>query len=90
MKLIIYGTKTCKDCVDALEVLEQKNVRYLFLEFSDSIGNLKRFLKISDTNPMFNPVKEKGGIGVPLFVFEDGTMTFELDDVLARIDAASE
>ena len=40
MKLIIYGTKTCKDCVDALEVLEQKNVRYLFLEFSDSIGNL--------------------------------------------------
>ena len=39
---------------------------------------------------MFNPVKEKGGIGVPLFVFEDGTMTFELDDVLARIDAASE
>ena len=39
---------------------------------------------------MFDPVKEKGGVGVPLFVFEDGTMTFELDDVLARIDAENE
>ncbi|WP_461809649.1 hypothetical protein [Faecalimonas sp.] len=86
MKLIIYGTKTCKDCVDALEILKQKDVQYLFLEFSDSIGNLKRFLKIRDTHPMFDPVKEKGNIGVPLFIFEDKTMTFDLNDVLARIE----
>ena len=48
MKLVIYGTDTCKDCVDAKALLDAKGIRYLFLEFSDSIGNLKRFLKIRD------------------------------------------
>lgn len=85
MKLIIYGTNACPDCVDAVKALDEKGVKYLYLEFSDSIGNLKRFLKIRDTNPMFDPVKANGGVGVPLFVFEDGTMTFELDDVLKRL-----
>ena len=84
MKLVIYGTKTCKDCVDALRILDEKNIRYLFLEFSDSIGNLKRFLKIRDTNPLFNAIKEKGGVGVPLFILEDGSMTFELNEVLKQ------
>ena len=84
MKLVIYGTKTCKDCVDALRILDEKNIRYLFLEFSDSIGNLKRFLKIRDTNPLFNAIKEKGGVGVPLFILEDGSMTFELNEVLKK------
>ena len=68
MKLVIYGTDTCKDCVDAKALLDAKGIRYLFLEFSDSIGNLKRFLKIRDTNPMFVCSKGKrGGVGVPLF-----------------------
>ena len=82
MKLVIYGTDTCKDCVDAKALLDAKGIRYLFLEFSDSIGNLKRFLKIRDA------VKEKGGVGVPLFVLEDGTMTFDVNEVISKIENA--
>ena len=88
MKLVIYGTDTCKDCVDAKALLDAKGIRYLFLEFSDSIGNLKRFLKIRDTNPMFDAVKEKGGVGVPLCVLEDGTMTFDVNEVISKIENA--
>lgn len=88
LKLVIYGTDTCKDCVDAKALLDAKGIRYLFLEFSDSIGNLKRFLKIRDTNPMFDAVKEKGGVGVPLFVLEDGTMTFDVNEVISKIENA--
>lgn len=84
MKLIIYGTTTCKDCVDALEALDNRSVRYHFLEFSDSINNLKRFLKIRDTHPIFDSVKKQGSVGIPLFVFEDGTMTFNLEEVLRK------
>lgn len=88
LKLVIYGTDTCKDCVDAKALLDAKGIRYLFLEFSDSIGNLKRFLKIRDTNPMFDAVKEKGGVGVPLFVLEDGTMTFDVEEVITKVENA--
>lgn len=84
MKCIVYGTTTCKDCVDALEALDSRSVQFKFLEFSDSINNLKRFLKIRDTHPMFEPVRKQGSVGVPLFVFEDGSMTFSLDEALRK------
>jgi hypothetical protein len=32
---------------------------------------------------MFAPVRERGGIGIPLFVREDGVKTFEIDEALS-------
>lgn len=87
MKLIIYGTDTCIDCVNAMKALNETDISCLYLKFEDGIGNLKRFLKIRDTNKMFDIVKENGGVGVPLFVFEDGTMTLNLDDVLSAYES---
>jgi len=37
---------------------------------------------------MFDAVKEKGGVGVPLFVLEDGTMTFDVNEVISKIENA--
>lgn len=87
MKIIMYGTDTCVDCVAAMEELNKTDIKCLYLKFEDGIGNLKRFLKIRDTEAMFNAVRENGGVGVPLFVFEDGTMTLSLDDVLNAYEA---
>ena len=84
LKLVIYGTDTCKDCVDAKALLDAKGIRYLFLEFSDSIGNLKRFLKLRDTNPLFDEPKQKGAVGVPCFQLEDGTLTLDINEVLKK------
>ena len=36
-------------------------------------------------DPIFAPLREKGGIGVPLFVREDGAKTFDRDEALSWI-----
>lgn len=43
MKVVMYGTKACPDCVEAEEILKEKGIQYLYMEFSDNIGYLKRF-----------------------------------------------
>ena len=56
MKVVMYGTKACPDCVEAEEILKEKGIQYLYMEFSDNIGYLKRFLTLRDTNPIFDEV----------------------------------
>ena len=57
----------------------------MYLEFSESTANLKRFLKLRDTEPLFDEVKERGAIGVPCFKLEDGTLTLDLQEVLDKL-----
>lgn len=73
----IYGSMLCKDCVQCREELDRWGVAYAYLDFSDSLLNLKEFLIARDREPMFSQVKEEGGIGIPLIVCEDGSFTFD-------------
>ena len=47
--------------------------------------HLKSFLKLRDTLPLMEEVREGGYIGIPLFQLEDGTLTLNLQDVLDRL-----
>lgn len=84
MKVIMYGTNACPDCVNAETILKEKNIQYLYLDWTNNIGNLKRFLKLRDTKPLFDSVKEKGAVGIPCFQLEDGTLTLDIEDVLKK------
>ncbi|MBQ4153342.1 MAG: hypothetical protein IJD11_03205 [Oscillospiraceae bacterium] len=80
--LTIYGTMLCPDCVEAVKVLDEKKIPYDYKNISESLLELKAFLKILATDPAFIPVKEGGYIGVPCFVREDGSVTLSLEEVL--------
>ena len=80
--LKIYGSMLCKDCVECVEDLKNANVEFEFLDFADSLRNLKEFLKIRDESELFDPVREKGSIGIPAIVKEDGTITLNWDAFL--------
>ena len=54
MKIIMFGTNACKDCLEAVKALDERNADYMYLEFSESTANLKRFLKLRDTEPLFD------------------------------------
>lgn len=86
MKVIMYGTNACGDCVEAEKLLKEKGIRYLYLEWTDNIGYLKRFLKLRDEQPLFEEVKKKNAIGIPCFQFEDGTLTLDVEDVISRAE----
>ncbi len=53
-----------------------------FKNLSASLPDLKVYLGLRDTEPMYEKVKAGGGIGIPCFILEDGTKTMDLKDVL--------
>lgn len=77
--LKVYGSMLCPDCVACRKALDEKNIPYEYLDFSDSLLNLKEFLKLRDSLPVFHPVKKEGKIGIPCIVREDGSVTLNWD-----------
>ena len=80
--LKIYGSPLCPDCVKCKAELEEAGVEFLYLDIGEKLLYLKQFLKIRDENPCFEPIRQRGQIGIPCIVREDGTITFEWDEYL--------
>ena len=80
--LKIYGSMLCPDCVKCREDLEKAGVKYEFLDFSESLKNLKAFLKIRDNSPLFDDIREEGKIGIPCIVREDETITLDWEEFM--------
>lgn len=75
--LKIYGSMLCPDCVECREDLDKAGVEYEYLDFSENLRNLKEFLKIRDDSAVFDDVRERGSIGIPCIVEEDGTVCLD-------------
>ena len=73
--LKIYGSMLCPDCVQCREDLDKAGIEYEFLDFGDSLKNLKEFLKLRDGNPMFDPIRAEGKIGIPCLQKDDGSLS---------------
>jgi glutaredoxin-related protein len=79
----MYGADFCPDCVEAKAKLA--NYPAIQVDYRDITGStkiLKEFLSYRDHNEIFAPVIKAGGIGIPFFVLEDNTMTFEIKDFI--------
>ena len=76
----IYGTDLCPDCLAAKKILDEKKIAYDYVDITKNIADLKAFMRLRDTSPAFDEVKKAGNIGVPAFVSEDGTISFEVGD----------
>lgn len=75
--LKVYGSHLCPDCQKTIEKLKSEDVEFEFLDFSNDLTYLKEFLAIRDHYGIYQTIKENGGIGIPCFVFEDGTVSLE-------------
>jgi glutaredoxin-related protein len=71
-KIFLFGSPKCPDCVVLKEMLDKAQVRFTFIDVQDSLGKLKMFLKYRDTLPEFEEVKQKGSVGIPFVVVNDG------------------
>lgn len=63
--LKVYGLKICPDTVECCEALTRAGVEYEYLDFVEKTANLKAFLKLRDSSPLFDSVRQEGGIGIP-------------------------
>ena len=80
--LKIYGSPMCPDCVKCKQELEESGIEFLYLDIGEKLLYLKQFLKIRDGNECFEAVRQRGQIGIPCIVREDGSVTFEWDEYL--------
>lgn len=82
MKVIIYGSEICGDCTDVLQRLKEisaNDLQYYFIDITENVTNMKRFLKLRDTSDLFLDVREQHTIGIPFFQFDDGFCTLDVN-----------
>lgn len=80
--LKVYGMKICPDTVECLEALSKAGLGYEYLDFAEKTANLKAFLKLRDSSPLFDTVRQEGNIGIPCIQREDGSLTFDWDEFM--------
>lgn len=80
--LKVYGMNICPDTVACLEALRAAGVEYEYLDFGEKTANLKEFLKIRDGNPLFDPIRQEGKIGIPCIQYDDGSITLEWESLM--------
>lgn len=71
-KIVVFGSKFWPDCDPAKEFLSNHNIKYLYLDISEGMLNLKRFLKYRDNYDAFKEIRELGRVGIPCIVVNDG------------------
>jgi glutaredoxin-related protein len=79
MKVTIYGTEICPDCVKAKKDLTAlPDIELEYKNITGDTATLKEFLAYRDNDELFKEVKEAGRIGIPFFVLENGEKTFDI------------
>lgn len=89
MKVIMYGTEICIDCVNDKKVLVEESIELDYRDITKDVKTLKEFLKIRDKDPLFDEIKDLGKIGIPLYILEDGRKTFDITDFLSVNSSSS-
>lgn len=81
-KIFLFSSKYCNDCTAMKEFLSKNNINYINMDITENLLFLKMFLKYRDNNPAFNEIKEKGNIGIPCIVINEGEKFFFHQDTL--------
>lgn len=86
MKVTVYGTEICIDCVQAKELLKNEpSIDVVYKDITENTKNLKEFLTLRDNDPMFEEIKKESKIGIPFFILEDGTKTFDITPYIKEV-----
>ena len=70
-KIILFGTGTWGGCPPVKEVLSENNIKYMYVDICEGVGKLKSFLKVRDTAPEMQEVREQHRAGIPCLVVDD-------------------
>lgn len=68
VKKIVFGSSMCPDCKPFKEVMDESGVKFLYLDITENLANMKKFLKARDTMKEFDEAKELGNIGIPALI----------------------
>lgn len=84
----VYGADICIDCRNYKAIQKARGFEAEYVDIIADTTRLKEFLTLRDNDPIFDQVREHSGIGIPLFVHEDGRKTFDMDEAFGWIGQA--
>ena len=73
----VYVMESCPDCVEVKQRYSNEP-GFELVDIGKQARDLKEFLVLRDTHPAFVKVRERGNIGIPCFIKEDGTVIISL------------
>ena len=73
----IYVMESCPDCSE-VKALYSNDPEFELIDIGKQARSLKEFLSLRDHHPAFQKVRERGTIGIPCFVKEDGAVAISL------------
>ena len=76
----IYGMPTCPYCDYVHEQIKGRDSEFEYINIGENIRNMSAFMRLRDTNPVFDRLKAIGDVGIPAFVFEDGRVSVDPAD----------
>ncbi len=76
----VYVMSTCPDCKGIKQVIGN-NPEFQIIDLGEHVRNLKEFMRLRDTHPKFATARQRGLVGIPSFLKEDGTVTFKPEEV---------
>lgn len=69
----IYGSMKCPDCRKCKYNFDLYGIEYKFIDIMESMPNLKEFLHMRDTLPIFANYRGSTKVGIPYLVDSNGT-----------------
>lgn len=78
MKYILLFSDKCPDTNAFVEKLKQLKIEYEEINITDSMKNLKYFLKLRDERPEYKIKKEQGYVGIPALIISEEKIIFDI------------
>ena len=82
--LKIYTSPMCPDCRECKVNFDHHAIAYEAVDINESLRNLKEFLALRDHSAVFDICREKGSIGIPALLSEDGSVTLDWEGYLTQ------
>ena len=81
---IIYGAHFCPNTLYAIIKFKEAGITPVFKNLAGSLEVMREFMALRDQDERFAAWKAEGKNGMPFFVLEDGTKTFDLQEALVK------
>ncbi|MDD7347631.1 MAG: hypothetical protein PUG43_03780 [Clostridiales bacterium] len=76
----IFVSDKCPDSVPVMEIITRENLDIEMVNITESMINLREFLKYRDSDEFFAQTREEGLVGIPVLMYGDGKMFAWIDE----------
>ena len=89
-KVILYGTRLCVYCREAMTAAKAEGLPLEFHDIAEDLKAFKAFLKIrGEYDDLYEDAKKNNRVGIPVYVLPDGTVTRNTEEALNAARAVS-